>query len=203
MLTYRNKSDKLIIVIHEIYGINDHITGVCQSLAGWGYDIVCPDLLDGKPAFDYDRQEEAYRYFLNFIGFEPSEKRIAFLLRQEERDYKQIFLLGYSAGATIAWLCSGLDINCNGVIGFYGSRIRDYLETTPKCPVLLIYPEVETSFDPHELAEGLNKKEKVSVHILDGEHGFADPYSANYQEASLQEANRIIKEFFDEVEILK
>lgn len=195
MLTYRNNSDTLIVVIHEIYGINDHIKGVCQSLADLGFDIVCPDLLDGKPAFDYVREEEAYRYFLNFVGFEPSEKRITFLLRQEKMDYKQIFLLGYSAGATIAWLCSGLDIKCDGVIGFYGSRIRDYMDSTPKYPALLIYPAEEKSFDPYELREGLSKEEKVEVHILDGKHGFADPYNINYNETSAQEANRITKDF--------
>jgi len=195
MLTYRNNSDTLIVVIHEIYGINDHIKGVCQSLADLGYDIVCPDLLDGKPAFDYAREEEAYRYFLNFVGFEPSEKRITFLIRQEEMDYKQIFLLGYSAGATVAWLCCGLDIKCDGVIGFYGSRIRDYMDSMPKHPALLIYPAEEKSFDPYELREGLSKKEQVKVHILDGKHGFADPYNINYNETSAHEANRITKEF--------
>jgi dienelactone hydrolase len=39
----------LIVVLHEIYGINDHITKTCQDLADSGYDVVCPDLLDGKP----------------------------------------------------------------------------------------------------------------------------------------------------------
>lgn len=194
-MNYRNNSDTLIIVIHEIYGINDHIKGVCQSLADVGYDIVCPDLLDGKPAFDYAREEEAYRYFLNFVGFEPSKKRITFLLRQEEMNYKQIFLMGYSAGATIAWLCSGLDMKCDGVIGFYGSRIRDYMDVTPKYPALLIYPAEEKSFDPYELREGLRQNEKVEVHILDGKHGFADPYNINYNETSAHEANRITKDF--------
>jgi len=195
MLIYRNNSDTLIIVVHEIYGHNDHIKGVCQSLSDSGYDIDCPDLLDGKPPFDYAQEEEAYRYFLNFVDFEPSEKKITFLLRQEEKEYKQIFLLGYSAGATIAWLCSELNVKCDGVIGFYGSRIRDYTETTPKCPVLLIYSEEEKSFDPYELREGLNKKENVEVHILDGKHGFADPYNINYNEMSTLEANRITKVF--------
>lgn len=197
MLIYQNNSDILIIVIHEIYGLNDHIKGVCQSLADSGYDVVCPDLLDGKPAFDYAQEEEAYRYYLNFVGFEPSEKRITFLLRQEERNYKKIFLLGYSAGATVAWLCGGLDFKCDGVIGYYGSRIRDYMDSTPKYPTLLIYPEEEKTFDPYELREGLSKKEKVEVHILEGKHGFADPYNINYNEISALEAKRITKDFLE------
>lgn len=58
MLTYKNHSDTLIIVLHEMYGINGHIAGVCKDLADLGLDVVCPDLLDGKSAYDYAREEE-------------------------------------------------------------------------------------------------------------------------------------------------
>ena len=61
MLNFRNNSDTLIVVLHEIYGINDHITKTCQELADSGYDVVCPDLLDGKPFFDYAREEDAFQ----------------------------------------------------------------------------------------------------------------------------------------------
>lgn len=210
MQEYRNNADVLIVVLHEIYGLNDHIAGVCQHFAESGYDVICPDLLDGKPAFDYAREEEAYRYFFNYVGLEASVKKIAFLLRQEESAYRQIFLLGFSVGATIAWLCSADPIKCsdgfpycgsfqklNGVIGCYGSRIREYTQIIPKCPVLLLFPEEETSFDPHALQAKLSEKEKTALHILKGKHGFADPYSANYNEASACEAERIMKEFLE------
>ncbi len=210
MLAFRNNSDALIVVLHEIYGINEHIKGVCKSLSDLGYDVVCPDLLDGKAPYAYDREEEAHWYFMNYEGFESSVKRITFLLRQEEMAYRQIFLLGYSVGATIAWLYSGEPSkygagyqyhghieNLNGVIGYYGSRIRDYLEVSPKCSVLLFFPEEETSFDPQELQEELIKKDYVEVHILPGKHGFADPDSAKYNEGSAKEAERIRKNFFE------
>lgn len=212
MLTYRNHSDSLIIVLHEIYGINGHIAGVCKGFAGSGYDVVCPDLLDGKSVYDYSQEEEAYRYFMNFVGFEPAAKKVTFLIRQEEREYKHIFLLGYSIGATVAWLCGGDAaaagegflcggslIKCDGVIGYYGSRIRDYMEVTPKCPTLLIYPEEESAFDPVEFQREVCKKEKTEVHILKGKHGFGDPYSPNYYEASAKEAERITKDFLKRI----
>jgi len=102
MQEYRNNSDALIVVLHEIYGLNDHIAGVCQHFAESGYDVICPDLLDGKPAFDYAREEEAYRYFFNYVGLEASVKKIAFLLRQEKLPTGRFFLLD-TALCTIAW----------------------------------------------------------------------------------------------------
>jgi dienelactone hydrolase len=212
MLNYRNNSDTLIIVLHEIYGINEHIAKVYQKLADSGYDVVCPDLLDGKPFFDYAREEEAYRYFMNFIGFESAAKRVTFLLRQEEGRYKRIFLLGFSVGATIAWLC-GVDsvkkdegfhyggslAKCSGIICIYGSRIREYMEVSLKCPALLIFAEEERSFDPYELQIQMEKMGGGEVHILQGKHGFADPYSPNYLELSAREAERLIKAFTERI----
>lgn len=212
MLTHINHSDTLIVVLHEIYGINGHITKVCQDLADSGYDVVCPDLLDGKPFFDYAREEEAYRYFMNFVGLESAAKQVTFLLRQEEGRYRRIFLLGYSVGAAVAWLC-GVDsakkdesfhyggslAKCSGIICLYGSRIRDHLEVSLKCPALLIFAEEEKSFDPRELKTRLEVMEGARVYILRGKHGFADPYGPNYNETSAGEAARLIKEFTERI----
>ena len=212
MLNYQNGSDTLIVVLHEIYGINGHITAVCKGLSDEGYDVICPDLLDGKPPYDYEREDDAYLYFMNFIGLEASAKRVAFLLRQEEGRYKNIFLLGFSVGATVAWLScvtsikgdenfhfGGSFINCSGIVCYYGSRIRDYTEVSLKCPALLIFGQEEKSFDPHMLQTELEKMEQVEVHILEGKHGFADPHASNYREASAREADRIVRDFIQKI----
>ena len=208
MLDFRNNADTLIVVLHEIYGINEHITKTCQDLSDSGYDVVCPDLLDDKPFFDYAREEDAYRYFMNYVGLESAAKKVTFLLRQEEGRYRRIFLLGFSVGATAAWLC-GVDsakqdgsfhyggslVKCSGIICLYGSRIRDYLDVSLKCPALLIFAEEEESFDPRELKVQLERKEGAEVHILKGKHGFADPFGPNYNESSAREAAQLIEDF--------
>lgn len=212
MLNYQNGSDTLIVVLHEIYGINDHIAAVCKSLADSGYDVMCPDLLDGRPGFDYEKEDEAYRYFMNFIGLEASAKRVTFLLRQEEGRYKHVFMLGYSVGATVAWLSGvysvkgddsfhfgGSFISCSGMICYYGSRIRDYTEVSLKCPALLIFADEEEAFEPDKLQKELAQVDQTEIHILPGKHGFADPFSANYNEASAREADTIVQDFIQRI----
>ena len=41
------------------------------------------------------------------------------------------------------------------------------------------------------------KKEKVEVDLLEGSHGFADPFSEKYSKDSADEAERIIRAFFE------
>ena len=198
MLTFRNHSDKLIVVLHEIYGINEHIKRICQNFCNQGYDVICPDLLWGENPFSYDQEEEAYLYFTKNIGFQSASEQVKQLLAEEQKNYNKIFLMGYSIGATIAWLCSESIFKIDGMIGFYGSRIRDYMILEPKYPTLLIYPEEERSFDPRAIQQELMSKEMVKVYIMEGKHGFADPFSMNYKEKSAREADRIVTVFLTE-----
>lgn len=189
-----NNSDSVIIVLHEIYGINKHIQMVCEKFSMNGYDIICPNLIDLGEPFNYDLQEEAYQHFMNNIGFDSAVQKVKQLIIQAKKQYKYVYLLGYSIGATIAWLCSGKENMCNGIIGYYGSRIRDYINIAPKCPVLLIFPTEEKSFNVQELVNSLQKP-NIDVHILKGKHGFSDPFSQNYCEESSEKAERLVDNF--------
>ncbi|MHB8066121.1 MAG: dienelactone hydrolase family protein, partial [Ruminiclostridium sp.] len=187
-------SDSLIIVLHEIYGINLHIKTVIENFSTAGFDVICPNLLGLSEPFDYEQQETAYQHFIVNIGFEKAAQQVKKLIEAFSGQYNHIFLLGYSVGATIAWLCSDENNMCAGVIGYYGSRIRDYMEVSPKCPVLLVFPTQEKSFNVKDFVGSFNKT-NVSVHILDGEHGFVDPFCQSYCESSFQKANVLVYKF--------
>jgi len=195
-----NNSDSVIIVLHEIYGINQHIRMVCEKFSMNGYDIICPNLIQMNQPFSYDLQEEAYEHFMSNIGFHSAVQQVKQLIIQAKQEYKYVYLLGYSIGATIAWLCSGEDNMCNGIIGYYGSRIRDYINITPKCPVLLIFPTEESSFNVQELVDSLEKW-GIDVYILGGKHGFSDPFSKNYCAQSYEKAERLVDNFLNGINI--
>lgn len=188
-----NRADKLIIVIHEIYGLNVHIKSYCSHLEKLGYEVSCPNLLKIEQPFPYEQEEEAYQYFMNEIGFLKSRNKIKEIIKDNRKNYKKVYLLGFSVGATIAWLCSG-DGGVNGVVGYYGSRIRNYTEIQPACPVLLFFPETEEAFHVGDLIPRLIEK-KVEVHKLEGAHGFSDPFSSKYNQQSAEEAMRMLADF--------
>lgn len=70
-------------------------------------------------------------------------------------------------------------------MGYYGSRIRNYVELKPKSPTILIFPEEEQSFHVDELIANLDNK-NIKVYKFSGEHGFSDPYSPRYNVLSAQ-----------------
>lgn len=181
----RNQAN-LIILAHEIYGINEHMKVCCERLAQAGFDVVCPNLLNIPKIFSYSEEEEAYTHFFTNCRFESIAADFNELTAKYKSSYEKIFIVGFSVGATAAWLGSTIK-DINGAVCFYGSRIRDYTELEPNCPVLLFFPEKEQSFDVNILINQLAAK-KVEKVQMNGKHGFCDPYSLNYKEDNAETA---------------
>ena len=198
MLIHKNNSDTVIIVLHEIYGINEHIINVCKELSKRKYDIIAPNLLNNKIIFSYDQEEIAYNYFMDKIGFEIAMKQIKQIFYSVRPHYKKIYVLGYSIGATLAWLCSQTKL-CDLIVGFYGSRIRDNLAVVPECPTLLFFPTAEKSFDVDDLIIKLSSINNINVKKICGKHGFADQFSKNYNNKSALIASKEILLFLKKV----
>lgn len=53
MLSIRNGSETVIIVLHEIYGVNQHIKLICGHFSLKGYDVMCPNLININTSFSY------------------------------------------------------------------------------------------------------------------------------------------------------
>ncbi|MDP1512443.1 dienelactone hydrolase family protein [Paenibacillus sp. CMAA1739] len=198
MISIDKKSDTLIVVLHEIYGINQHIQNFCSLLSDEGYDVICPNLIGKETPFDYSQEEAAYAHFMGNIGFERATYHIKSLLLSIRARYKKVLIVGFSIGATMAWLCSQ-EKYVDGIVGYYGSRIRNYLEITSHCPTLLFFPHEERSFNVDELISTLDNH-NIRVHKFSGQHGFSDPYSPRYHEYSAQQSFSEMIEFFREVD---
>lgn len=194
-MIYINKNaDTAIIVIHEIYGVNQHMKDMCAALAEQNFNVICPNLLDQEITFDYTQEDFTYKDFMEKVGFANASRKVFYLLSNIKNQYKKVFIVGFSVGATIAWLCSE-EKGLSGVVGYYGSRIRDYVEISPQCPTMLFFPKEEKSFSIDELISKLNK-DHIEVHKFNGQHGFSDLYSSKYNEEAAQKSFRKMNKFF-------
>ncbi|MED1116495.1 dienelactone hydrolase family protein [Bacillus paramycoides] len=190
------KKKLALVVVHEIYGVNDHMQHVIDHFTSSNTDVFCPNLLQLQNSFHYSDEEKAYQHFMNHIGFDGGKKQIEELVTSLSSNYTHIGLIGFSIGATISWLCSN-NPKIDFIIGCYGSRIRDYVHIKPICATLLIFPEKEASFSVSPLIETLQQQNYPLLKIkqLHGEHGFLNPYSEKYNEHSTKQVYNIIDSF--------
>ncbi|PGM55491.1 dienelactone hydrolase family protein [Bacillus sp. AFS053548] len=184
-----------ILVVHEIYGINKHIKDIYDSLNRLGFTVVCPNLLGNSENYCYKDENKAYKHFVHEIGFELATNKIITLAKELRTKCTNLYILGFSVGATIAWLGSKYDGLFDGVIGFYGSRIRDYLEVSPKCETLLIFPTKEKSFDPESVVMKLKTKDRIQIIKVEGSHGFTDQSTSNYDRYATEYCFQKMRDF--------
>lgn len=192
------RAEKAVIIIHEIYGINQYIKEWATFFSAHGFDVYCLDLIGNNRLFSYSEQGEAYAYFKEKIGFDRCEE-VAVYIKVLKKNYSQIIIFGSSVGATIAWRLTENSC-CDGMIGYYGSRIREYLKINPSCPCLLLFAENEESFNVKTICQQLMSKDLIEVAVLTGKHGFADPYGNNYYHESCKKARDMVECFLNKIE---
>jgi dienelactone hydrolase len=184
-------AEDAVILLHEIYGVNGHMRDTAAWLSAQGFAVYCPDLLG--TAYGYDREAEAYEHYMR-VGFTAAAEEAAALAASLAGSYRRLYLMGYSAGATVAWLLS-----CRpgfaGAVGYYGSRIRDFSGLTPTCPVLLLFPDHEETFSVSALAEKLAAKGGCWFAFWRAGMVSADRRSPRYDAAAAQEANALAAAF--------
>lgn len=196
IIEFKADSETAIIVLHEIYGVNRHILDVCGGYHACGYDVYCPDLYESRPAFSYEQQEQAYDFFWEHAG-PASVAGVTALTERLRQQYRHVFLAGFSVGATLAWICAARCVP-DGLICFYGSRIRDYLNLRPACPVLAVFAERETSFAPQDVVAALSCRPNVRAVLFDAEHGFCDKYSTHYAPQAAARARELAGDFLSQ-----
>lgn len=185
-MKFIQNASRCVILLHEIYGINQHIKHYAQLLYEQGYDVYVPNLIKREQPFSYEEEKAAYHHFMDNVDFFQAKLQVSAFITAIAPTYAQIKIVGFSVGATIGWLCSEHAF-VEKVVGLYGSRIRQYVAVEPTAETLLIYGQQEKSFNPAHLVELLCAKQCVKIKIVAGAHGFADPYSVHYNEALTKE----------------
>lgn len=181
------------MVVHEIYGVNAHITATAEALRAYPCDVFTPNFLPMGAVFAHGDEAQAYREFVRNLGLERMAHELSRFIHRLRPRYRRVLCVGFSVGATSAWLASAAT-PLDGVVCFYGSRIRDHLEVQQTAPCLLLFAEGEPGFSVPEVAQELRHRPYITVTTYPCRHGFCNPDSPAYDsEHSLQAWETMIR----------
>ena len=168
-----NKKHPALILIHEIFGVNEHIKNVARRFAREGYVVYAPDLFACSPNLPLDRNDLAgMRGAWAAIHDDQliSDLQAVFsALRVSERVRpRSIGALGYCMGGAIAYMFACRTPLLAWVVDYYG-RIwyQDITHTKPRhpisytgglnCPFLGLFAGVDDLIPPEHISD-LQKK---------------------------------------------
>ena len=199
-----------IIVIQEIFGVNEGIRSKCDSWAAEGYLAVAPDLFFRmKPGLELDPDvetefNEALDYFGTYNpddGVKDIEATIHWIRR--EADVNKVGCVGYCLGGKLAYM-SAARTDIDASVGYYGVMIDQMLGEKHGIahPLLLHVPTADHFVGPEAQAAmhaGLDDHPRVTLYDYEGlDHGFATESGNRRDEAGAQLADGRTKAFFAE-----
>ena len=180
-----------LVLVQEIFGVTDHIRQLCDEYAADGYEVLSPSL--------YDRQERGFE-----ADYTPDGIAAAMKLRDghdmadsigdvqscidrfREASSDPVYITGYCYGGSVAWVAACRCKYLAAASGYYGRAIVDYLDETPRCPVMLHFGRTDASI-PLEFVDRIEAAHpQVQVFRYDAGHGFNSDRRKDYDMASAE-----------------
>lgn len=203
-----------IIVIQEIFGINEGIRQKCRNWAKAGYLAVAPDLFWRiKPGIELDPDveaelQEAFGYFGQYDandGVTDIESVIKVLHAGTSMfgAIPRVGCVGYCLGGKLAYMTAcRTDISAS--VGYYGVMIDQMLGESHAIahPLMLHIPTADHFVGADAQAaihEGLGDHPRVTLHDYEGlDHGFAAEMGNRRDKAGANLADSRTATFFAE-----
>jgi carboxymethylenebutenolidase len=192
-----------LVIIHEWWGLNDHIKDIAGRFAGEGYVALAPDLYDGKLAKDPEEAGRLMQGLDQGQAVDILKSAVEFLKGQDSVDSDKIGVTGFCMGGSFALLLACYSIDIKAVAPFYGDVPGDEVLKGLSAPVLFIGAENDlwiTQDKMNRLKESLTKHGKegeVKVYGGVGHAFFNDTRPDAYDEGAAKDAWEQVKRFFD------
>ncbi len=192
-----------VVVIHEIYGLNENIRDIARRFADVGYVALGVDLFAGR-----NRAVCMFR----FIGeqlFKPLDNNsirelktaLTFLAEQPGVDNARLGAIGFCMGGSfaIAWACN--DDRLKVIAPYYGRYPRPLEAVARLCPVVGSYPSGDfTTADGQKLDVELDRyniPHDIKIYPS-ARHSFFNDKGRAYDAAAAQDSWQRVMNFFKE-----
>ena len=174
-----------LLLIQEIFGVTDHIRELCDGFAADGYEVIAPAFYDRlEPGFAADYSEAAIQKGVQFSQATPWDQVAGDAQAAIELLQAPVFVTGYCWGGAATWLVA---CRCEGVAaaaGFYGRRISELVDETPRCPTILHFGKTDASIPMEKVDEIRDKHPDVPIYLYDAGHGFVSDRRRDYHKDS-------------------
>lgn len=181
-----------VVVIQEIFGIDEHIRRDVDRWADLGYEAIAPSLYDRRePGFTAGHDADGMTVGVTHARATPLDQALADVdaCRAAMAAAGKVFVVGYCYGGSLTWLAAcQLDGFAAGS-SYYGSMVQANADKTPKCPVIVHLGRKDAMIPADDVKAAVQAANpNVPVYIYeDAGHGFnnEDPQRLNQASAEL------------------
>ena len=208
----------IVLVVHEIFGVHEHIRDVCRRLAKLGFAAIAPDLFARQG--DVTKMSDNKEISAKVVSKVPDEQVLSDLdrciphLSSKGADADHVAITGFCWGGRIAWLYAAHTKAVRAGAAWYGRLVGDKdplhplypidVAATLKAPVLGLYggqdqgiPVASVAEMRKALAAGgpASKRSQIQVYP-DAGHAFFADYRPSYRPAAADDGWKRMIDWF-------
>jgi carboxymethylenebutenolidase len=204
----------VLLVVHEIFGVHEHIKDLCRRFAKLGYFAIAPDLFVRQG--DASQFSDMKQLVQEVVSKAPDvqvvgdlDATVAWAARQAHADVARLGVTGFCWGGRITWLYSAHQPTLKAGVAWYGKLTGDRDALHPKfpldlaeavnAPVLGLYGGKDQSISPESI-EQMKSALKASkspaaqhcdFHVYpEAGHAFAADYRPSYRKVDAEDGFR-------------
>ena len=180
----------LVVVVQEIFGVNDHIRSVVDRYAELGYMAVAPSLFDRvQKNVELNYDEEGIEVGRRIAFDDLSMDEVMTDIEATIGHYPQpggVGIVGYCWGGSICYVAAArLSDKISAASGYYGGQIMPHIEEEPKAPLMLHFGAEDAGIPLENVHSIAQRWPQIDVHIYEeAGHGFNCDARGSYEESS-------------------
>ncbi len=201
----------VLLVVHEIFGVHEHIKDLCRRFAKQGYLAIAPDLFarhgDATKVAD---KEQLMRDIVSKTSDAQAagdlDATVAWASRDVRADTARLGITGFCWGGRISWLYASHQPRLKAAVAWYGKVVGDKDALHPqqpldvvselKAPVLGLYGGKDQGIPQGSLeqlkaallASNAAAAKQCQLHVYpDAGHAFAADYRPSYRKADAED----------------
>ena len=190
-----------VVVIQEVWGLNNFIREVVDRYARHGFVAVAPAMFD-RVEFGYESDNYGPEQFA-IIGelmkkFDHSTALldVAAAINVAKAGGK-VGITGYCFGGAITWRAANKGMGLSAASGYYGGGIPNYIELDPSVPLEMHYGDADNGIPLEQIEQLKARHPTVGIYTYPAGHGFCNSHRpTSFNEAACLKASGRTLDFF-------
>ncbi len=193
-----------VVVIQEIFGVNQHIREVTDGYASDGYYAIAPKI--------FDRIERDIE-----LGYEEADMGQGIELAFQKLDHAaalgdiqatishaanqgKVGVVGYCFGGLLTWLSACQLDGVSAASSYYGGGVAGQKDLAPNCPVIMHFGELDAHIPMSDVDAVKAAQPDVPVYVYAADHGFNCDHRASFDaDAAVLARSRTLEHFAEHV----
>jgi carboxymethylenebutenolidase len=185
-----------VVVVQEIFGVNEHIKRVADEYAAEGYEAIAPAMFDRiKPGITlpYTDVQQGIAYMMQLKW--PDTLADLAAAAEAVRPAGSAAVVGFCWGGTVAHVAAS-ELALDAAVSYYGGGVAKMLDKHPRCPIVYHFGDRDASIPMPDIEKIKQAYPESAVHVYSGAgHGFNCDERGSYSPADAKLAHARSLEF--------